>query len=170
MISYANQGKLQQVAQKEKATLSADLAKRLAASSDGNLRRALLTFETLHARHYGGGAQGSSGGIPNDAVLAPPDWEAYIATLANSCVSQQTPAQILTVRQGLYELITHCIPAPLILATLLKELLTKVDDGCKKELVKWAAFYEHRCKMGSKQIFHLEAFVAKYMRIYERYV
>jgi len=24
--------------------------------------------------------------------------------------------------------------------------------------------------MGAKQIFHLEAFVAKYMRIYERYV
>lgn len=24
--------------------------------------------------------------------------------------------------------------------------------------------------MGSKQIFHLEAFVAKYMRLYERYV
>jgi hypothetical protein len=37
-------------------------------------------------------------------------------------------------------------------------------------VIKWAAFYEHRCKMGAKQIFHLEAFVAKYMRLYERYV
>jgi hypothetical protein len=40
----------------------------------------------------------------------------------------------------------------------------------KPEVIKWAAFYEHRCKLGAKQIFHLEAFVAKYMRIYERYV
>jgi len=39
----------------------------------------------------------------------------------------------------------------------------------KPEIIKWAAFYEHRCKTGSKVIFHLEAFVAKYMRIYERY-
>lgn len=44
------------------------------------------------------------------------------------------------------------------------------EDELKPEVIKWAAFYEHRCKMGSKQIFHLEAFVAKYMRLYERYV
>jgi hypothetical protein len=44
------------------------------------------------------------------------------------------------------------------------------EDALKPEVIKWAAFYEHRCKMGAKQIFHLEAFVAKYMRLYERYV
>jgi hypothetical protein len=47
--------------------------------------------------------------------------------------------------------------------------MPKTDDALKPEVIKWAAFYEHRCKMGAKQIFHLEAFVAKYMRIYERY-
>lgn len=50
------------------------------------------------------------------------------------------------------------------------KLIPKTDDALKPEVIKWAAFYEHRCKMGSKQIFHLEAFVAKYMRLYERYV
>ena len=148
---------LQQVASKEKINLSSELAKRLAASADGNLRRALLTLETVHAKHH------SSNALPADAVLAPPDWEAYISTLATSIVSTQTPGQILTVRQGLYELITHCIPPPLILATLLKELVGKVDDGCKPDLVRWAAFYEHRLAMGSKAIFHLEGFVAKAM-------
>lgn len=49
-------------------------------------------------------------------------------------------------------------------------MIPKTDDALKPEVIKWAAFYEHRCKMGSKQIFHLEAFVAKYMRLYERYV
>ena len=44
------------------------------------------------------------------------------------------------------------------------------EDALKPEVIKWAAFYEHRCKMGAKQIFHLEAFVAKYMRLYERCV
>lgn len=29
---------------------------------------------------------------------------------------------------------------------------------------------EHRMQMGSKAIFHLEAFVAKFMSIYKRYV
>lgn len=49
-------------------------------------------------------------------------------------------------------------------------MIPKTDDALKPEVIKWAAFYEHRCKMGAKQIFHLEAFVAKYMRLYERYV
>jgi hypothetical protein len=56
------------------------------------------------------------------------------------------------------------------LKTLTWKLIPKTDDALKPEVIKWAAFYEHRCKMGAKQIFHLEAFVAKYMRLYERYV
>jgi len=36
--------------------------------------------------------------------------------------------------------------------------------------VRWAAFYEHRLQLGSKPIFHLEAFVAKFMSIYKRFL
>ena len=32
------------------------------------------------------------------------------------------------------------------------------------------AFYEHRIQLGSKDIFHLEAFVAKFMSIYKRWI
>lgn len=69
------------------------------------------------------------------------------------------------------------------------KLVARVDDALKPEVIKWSAFYEHRIKLGSvsylwllllsiqglmdhsiqKVIFHLEAFVAKFMRIYERY-
>ena len=69
-------------------------------------------------------------------------------------------------------------------------LVSKVDDVLKPDVIKWSAFYEHRIKLGSvsydrfamglkvevliypiqKVIFHLEAFVAKFMRIYERSV
>ena len=61
-----------------------------------------------------------------------------------------------------------------------------IDDGLKADVIKWSAFYEHRIKMGSvsiaffsltltcsswqKHVFHLEAFVAKFMRIMEGYV
>lgn len=70
--------------------------------------------------------------------------------------------------------------------TLTFKLIPKVDDALKPEVIKWSAFYEHRIKLGSvracqitsqrtrisndslqKVIFHLEAFVAKFMRIYE---
>lgn len=38
----------------------------------------------------------------------------------------------------------------------MRELLPKLDDQLKHELVYWAAFYEHRVQVGSKEIFHLE--------------
>lgn len=71
------------------------------------------------------------------------------------------------MRAKLYDLLTHCIPATVILKTLTFKLVQGVDDALKADVVKWAAFYEHRLRMGTKLIFHLEAFVAKFMRILE---
>jgi hypothetical protein len=42
-------------------------------------------------------------------------------------------------------------------------LLRRVDDAIKVEVIHWAAFYDHRMELGSKPIFHIEAFVAKFM-------
>lgn len=44
-----------------------------------------------------------------------------------------------------------------------RRLVERVDEKLKAEVVYWAAVYEHRLRLGSKQIFHLEAFVAKIM-------
>ena len=84
-------------------------------------------------------------------------------------IIEHTPQQILKIRAKLYDLLTHCIPATTVLKTLTWKLMPRIDESLKSEVVKWAAFYEHRCKTGAKVIFHLEAFVAKYMRLYERY-
>lgn len=149
---------LQFVAQKEKLRLTDELAQRIAQESQRNLRRAVLMLETVFA---GTGGQPP----PQDTKIPPPDWESYTTALAGKILSEQSPAQILAVRSGLYELITHCIPPSLILKTLLFELLKGVDDTVKGDLVKYAAFYEHRLRLGSKAIFHLEGFVAKAMLV-----
>lgn len=54
--------------------------------------------------------------------------------------------------------------------TLTREILTILDSCLKAEVLKWAAFYEHRLHLGSKEILHLEAFVAKYMSIYKAHI
>ena len=54
--------------------------------------------------------------------------------------------------------------------TLVRELLKSLDDELKHEVAHWAAYYEHRMRIGSKEIFHLEAFVAKFMSIYNRWL
>lgn len=53
---------------------------------------------------------------------------------------------------------------------LLKELLSVCDGQIKGEVVQSAAFYEHRLQQGQKAIYHLEAFVAKFMAIYKRFL
>lgn len=49
-------------------------------------------------------------------------------------------------------------------------LMQKCDAELKHEICHWAAFYEHRLQKGQKPILHLEAFVAKFMSVYKRYV
>jgi replication factor C subunit 3/5 len=76
----------------------------------------------------------------------------------------------MQARDMFYELLTNCIPAGVIIETLTRELMKAMDDTLKHELIHWAAYYEHRIQMGSKEIFHLEAFVAKIMSIYKRFI
>ena len=53
---------------------------------------------------------------------------------------------------------------------LLTELIESCDGSLKAEITEMAAFYEHRMQLGQKPIFHLEAFVAKFMSVYKRFL
>ncbi len=44
------------------------------------------------------------------------------------------------------------------------------DPPCAQEVVALAAFYDVRLQEGQKAIFHLEAFVAKFLSLYKNYV
>ena len=134
---------------------------RVAKESKRNLRRALLMFEAVYAQHPS----------PNENTpIPPPDWEVLITEISKDIIRERSPQMILTVRAKLYDLLTHCIPATMVIKTLCWKLCEGVDEVLKAETVKWAAFYEHRIRQGSKVIFHLEAFVAKFMRIFESYL
>jgi len=85
-------------------------------------------------------------------------------------VDDRTPARILAVRGQFYDLLTHCIPATNIIKTLAFKLVELVDDDLKGEVIMHAATYESRIKEGTKVIFHLEAFVVKFMKMLEEYL
>lgn len=76
----------------------------------------------------------------------------------------------LRVPSPLPSLVRQCIPADVIMRCLTDVLLKRVDDQIKHEIIQEAAFYDHRMHQGSKAIFHLEAFVAKFMAIYRRWI
>ncbi|MCJ1392459.1 Replication factor C (RF-C) subunit [Xylographa bjoerkii] len=149
---------LKKVGNKEGWSEAEGLNRRVAKESGRNLRRALLMFEAVHAMNEK---------VDDKTPIPPPDWEALIAQIADEIMAEHSPARILQVRAKLYDLISHCIPPTTILKTLTFKLIPLIDDALKPDVIKWSAFYEHRIRLGSKHIFHLEAFVAKFMRILE---
>uniref|UniRef100_A0A7R9SVF4 AAA+ ATPase domain-containing protein n=1 Tax=Polyblepharides amylifera TaxID=1486889 RepID=A0A7R9SVF4_9CHLO len=152
---------LEHVAKKEQLQLPPELAARIAFQSGGNLRKAILSMEACKVNQYP---------FQADQAVQTTDWEMYIQEIASDIISEQTPKRLLQVRNKLYELLINCIPPELIMKKLTMHLLSKLDSELKHEMCHWAAFYEHRLQSGSKAIFHLEAFVAKFMSIYKRFV
>ncbi|KAK9383698.1 P-loop containing nucleoside triphosphate hydrolase protein [Kockiozyma suomiensis] len=149
---------LSSVAKKEKVSLPSSLADRIAVESGRNLRRALLTLESLYSQNDL---------LSPDTPIPTPDWEIVVSSIADDLIKEHSAPALLKIRAKFYDLLSHCIPANAILKTLLFRLLPKVDAELQSEVVYWAAFYEHRIHTGSKVIFHLEAFSAKFMRIFE---
>lgn len=139
-----------------------ELAINIARDSDRNLRRALLMLEACHVQRRDG--------LVPDMPVPQTDWELYIKQLATDITREQSPQRLMAAREKLYELLVNCIPASVILSRLVKELLPCLDDSLKQEILEWAAFYEHRMTTGSKEIFHLEAFIAKFMAVYKKYL
>ncbi|EQC26764.1 replication factor C subunit 3/5 [Saprolegnia diclina VS20] len=152
---------LQKVCVKENLTFCAPLAMEIAKKSERNLRRALLMLETCRVQTYP---------FMPDQPIPLPEWEEYIAGLAKDVLQEQSPGSLLKARDKLYELLSNCIPSDIILKVLLRELTCRLDDDLKHELAHYAAYYEHRLQCGQKAIFHLEAFLAKFMTIYKKFL
>ena len=98
-----------------------------------------------------------------------PDWQLYIAAVADDILREQSPKALLALRGKLYELLSNCIPPELIMKHLVGHLLKTAPGGpaLKHEMLFHAAATSTGCK-GSKPIFHLEAFAAKFMAVYKK--
>ncbi|WWC60954.1 uncharacterized protein I303_103531 [Kwoniella dejecticola CBS 10117] len=151
---------LQHVAKKERFALPTSATKSILATSQGNLRKALLVFEAMKMQKPD---------LTGDLEVAKPDWETYCSKIADSILQEQSAQKLLDVRGKIYELLSHCIPPTVVLKTISERIVDKVDDALKPQIIHWAAYYELRMRMGSKKIFHLEAFIAKVMTIYKQF-
>lgn len=152
---------LQHVANKEGLTLPDELAFSIAQKSQRNLRRAILMLESAKVQQYP---------FTADQIVRLTDWERFVDELGRIITEEQSPQRLQLARGKMYELLANCIPPDVIIKTLTNVLLKRLDDQIKHQVVRWSAHYEHRIRCGSKPIFHLEAFVAKFMSIYKRWV
>lgn len=120
-----------------------------------------MAFETCRVQQYP---------FTSNQAISPMDWEEYVYEIASDIMKEQSPKRLFQVRGKIYELLINCIPPEIVLKRLLFELLKKLDAELKHEVCHWAAYYEHRMRLGQKAIFHIEAFVAKFMSIYKGFL
>jgi replication factor C subunit 3/5 len=155
------EARLAAVAAAEGLALPPALAARIVGAADRNLRRALLSLEACKVAQYP---------FTDAQAVATPDWEAYIGEIAGEVLAEQSAKRLYLVRGRLYELLVNCIPPEVVLRRLATELMRRLDDELKRSTAELSAHYEHRLQQGSKAIFHLEAFVAKFMANYKTYI
>jgi len=151
---------LNHVAKKERFTLPDEAANQIIDDAKGNLRKAILVLEALKVQ---------SPDLSGPLSIAKPDWETYCHKLADMIVQEQSPARVMEVRAKFYELLAHCIPPTTILKTVAERVIERVDEALRADIIHWAAFYEVRMRLGSKKIFHLEAWVIKVMTLYKHF-
>ena len=148
------------VAQKESIKLPSSLAMRISMASQRNLRRAILMLEACKVHQYP---------LTDDQPVQQPDWQLFLGALADDILAEQSPRALLKIRSKLYELLSNCIPPDLIMRELTIALMAKIPVGMRHETIHWAAMYEHRMTAGAKAIFHLEAYIARFMSVYKRH-
>lgn len=144
-------------ATKENLTLPMALAAKIASQSGRNLRRAILMLEAAKAQMY-----------PFSPTQMVPlmDYEVYIKSLANIVCTDQSPSGLINSRSKVYELIVNCIPADVIIKKLIFFIMDRIlaeHDNVKHEIVSWTSHYEHRMNLGQKEVFHIDALIARIM-------
>lgn len=136
----------------------------IAHNCERNLRKAMLCFETILMQN-----ELISLNSANNIIKL--DWEVIIEQLSKSILTNRTVANLAKVRVVFYELLSHCIPARVILKNLLFCLIQAVGVNKSKivgQLVSVGSVFDERLSLGQKSIFHLEGFAAKLMVILEK--
>lgn len=104
-------------------------------------------------------------------MIPRPDYEAFIAEIAQDVVKEQSPQNLRQIRTKLYELLTKGITADIIFINLAREFLkaeqskSTLAEPIKPAVLRFAVLFEGRCREGSKPIIHLEAFLARVMAL-----
>lgn len=146
---------LQKVALKEGQKLPGDLARRIVEQSGRDLRRALLSAEAAFCQQNA---------FTKDMPLPQEAWEMAVDRVVKKILAEQTPRMAMEVRGALYELLAAVLPPDFILKELAMRLMAaQQDDELKRKTLAAAAHFESTMRSGSKDIFHLEAFVLRFM-------
>lgn len=156
-------GVLSSVADREGIEIPDTVLNRIVVQPDINTRRAILQLEAVVVCH-------GSVNINPAVGVELSDWEVACREIAVKLTERQTVDQLVAVRKLLQILLAHAVPQDVVLRRVVTEILSIADDQIAPSICGAAAKFDARMAKGSKPIFHLEAFAARFMQIYSEYL
>lgn len=147
------------IARIEGFSTNKDLIAAVYQNAEGNGRRALCIFELLCFNQPIQDQKRHKSDYSNTKL----EWELKLEEVVEKIRKSPKPETMLDVRKLLYTLITSMIPPSIILVQLLKRFNIDLPLETSKMLSTFAIGYEERIRLGSKPLYHLEAFAASVM-------
>ena len=151
---------LSEVAVSENLSLeSGSILNKIAKESNNNLRTALLMLESM--------ALNNELQLNVSTPVIRRDWKVVISKMSTKIQRERNVGALLECRSVLYDLLSHCIPAKVILEELLNSLLDgkSLPDKTKSGIIECSSTFDERLALGNKAIYHLEGFIARVMCI-----
>ncbi|GMM27353.1 replication factor C subunit 5 [Martiniozyma asiatica (nom. inval.)] len=148
--------------------------KHLCLESSHNTRLAIMMLEAMVMNNEQ---------ITENTKPIKPDWWIVIEDLSRAVLKDRSVSRLTQARGVLYELLAHAIPGDIILSKLVMGLMKIItDEGIpglsssdpmtyyriKMGIVDAGSKFDERLKNGSKDIFHLEGFLARVMVVIEQ--
>lgn len=152
---------MQNVLGKENCSVPDDALREICRHSAGNMRRALCALELLCFNQ-------NERDVKRARVEKTPrlEWECMVDSIVSSAKARQTSESLMGIRKDLYVLLNSCISPRTLLVELLRGLVQGADFATLLAISQHALVYEERMRLGTKSIYHLEAFVAASMCIF----
>lgn len=128
-------------------------------NSNGDCKRALCLLELYCFNSDPGQVKKHRPDFSNFKL----EWESKIENVVSLIKNSPKPETMIEIRKEFYALLGSSIPPSVILLHMMKELSFKCSFETCKTISTFALGYEERIKMGTKHLYHLEAFAASCM-------
>lgn len=139
------------VLEKERAEIAEGTTERIVSMANGNIRKALSLLELS---------------IHTEEIKQTP-WDKTIEGIARDIRINPSIPSLIKARASIYEILSNFIPSSYIITSILEELLRKEKTvRIARKVSEIASKYSARMGEGTKDLFHIEAFVAGTMSLY----
>ena len=133
-----------------------EVADKIAETSERDMRMAIMTMQALNSQKIS---------LKKGCKIPTRSFEVVINEICESILLDQSVSTLRNIRKSFYELLTHNIQAETIIELMTARLLKTMSKKMLLNLLGHAVENDYRCRIGSKDIVHLEAFAATMMML-----